>query len=90
MLERNAVEQRLHVLERIDGHADLAHLAERERMIGIHADLRGQIEGDRKARLPLRKQVAVALIGFRRRCRSPRTAAWSTDGRDTSWDKRRG
>ena len=46
-LERNAVEQRFHVFERIDRHADLAHFAGRARMIGIEADLRGQIERDR-------------------------------------------
>src|SRR5215472_15650086 len=62
--KRNAVEKYLHVLERVDRHSDLAHLAERQRMIRVHADLRGQIEGDRKAHLALVEQVAVALVRF--------------------------
>ncbi len=47
--ERNAVEERLHVFERINRDADFADFALRERMIGIHADLRGQIERDGKS-----------------------------------------
>ena len=46
---RDAIEERLHVFERIDGDADFSYFAWRERVIGIHADLRGQIEGDGEA-----------------------------------------
>ena len=62
--ERNAVEQRLHVFERVNGHADFADLALRERVVGVHADLRGQIEGDGKSRLSLFEQIAIAAVGF--------------------------
>ena len=41
LFERDAVEQRLHVFERIDGHADFADFAEGKSMVGVEADLRG-------------------------------------------------
>jgi hypothetical protein len=46
-VERDATEEALHVLERVDGDADAADLAERERRIGVVADLGGEIEGHR-------------------------------------------
>ena len=63
-LERNAVEKREHVFEGIDGHADFADFSLRQRMIGIHADLRGKIESDGEAGLSLFEQIAIAAIGF--------------------------
>ena len=62
--ERDAVEERFHVFERIDGDADFADFAERERMIGVHADLRGQIEGHGESGSGLAEQIAIALVGF--------------------------
>jgi len=47
-LERDAVEQRLHVRERIDGHPDPAHLSAGVRVIGVEAELRGEIKSDRE------------------------------------------
>ena len=41
-----AVEQRLHVGQRGDRHAHAAHLAQRQRVVRIVADLRRQVEGD--------------------------------------------
>ena len=41
----------LHVVERVDGHADLAHLAAGAGCVGVVAHLRGQIEGDGEAGL---------------------------------------
>ena len=41
--------------------------AEREWVVGIHADLRGQVEGDGEAGLPLGEVLAVELVGFRSR-----------------------
>ena len=49
-IERDAVEQRRHVLDRIDRDADAADLAGRQRMIRVVAHLRRQIEGDAQAR----------------------------------------
>jgi hypothetical protein len=69
-LERDACEKRLHVLERIDGHADFAHFAAGEWMVGIEPDLGGQIECHREPALPLAQEVAVALVRFRR-CAEP-------------------
>ena len=60
----DAIEQALHVFDRIDGHADFADFADGQRMIGIQADLGGQIEGNRKARGAIRQQIFVALVGF--------------------------
>ena len=51
--ERNAVEQRAHVAEMIDRHADLADLAARQHVVAVVAGLRRQIEGDREAGLAL-------------------------------------
>ena len=51
--ERNAVEQRAHVAEMRDRHADLADLAFGERVVAVVAGLGRQIEGDREAGLAL-------------------------------------
>jgi hypothetical protein len=66
-IERNPAEQRVHVLDGIDGDADAAHLARCERVIRVVADLRGQIEGDAQPRDAVIEQIAKALVGFRRR-----------------------
>ena len=60
----DAFEQPLHVGQRTDRHADAAHFAGGQRMIGIEAHLRGQIEGDRKSGGALRKQVPVAAVAL--------------------------
>ena len=62
--KRDAVEQRLHVFERVDGHADFADFAEGERMIGVKADLRGKIERHGEAGLAFAQKVAIAAVGF--------------------------
>ena len=62
--ERDVLEERFHVLERIDGNADFANFAESEGMIGVHANLRGQIERDGKALLSFAEQIPITLIGF--------------------------
>ena len=51
--ERNAVEQRAHVAEMADRHADLADLALGQHVVGVVAGLGRQIEGDRQAGLSL-------------------------------------
>src|SRR5262249_22798184 len=65
LAERQRVEQHLHVLEAVDGDADLADLAARERMIRVAPHLRRQIERDRQPALPLLQQVAVAPVRLR-------------------------
>src|SRR5260370_18429369 len=62
--EGDAVEERLHVFERVNGYTDFADFTESKRMVGIHADLRGQIDSDGKAGPAPAQEVAVTLIGF--------------------------
>ncbi len=67
---RDAVEQRAHVAEVGDRHADLAHLAARRWGVGVVAGLGGQVEGDRQAGLALGQVGAVERVR-RGRCRVP-------------------
>jgi len=60
----DAVEERLHVFERVNGDADFADFAEGEGVVGVHTDLRGQVEGDGETGLALAQEVAIALVGF--------------------------
>src|SRR6267143_5152708 len=55
----DAVEERLHVFEEVNGNADFTDFAEGQRMVGIHAYLRGQIESDGKTGLALAQEVAI-------------------------------
>ncbi len=52
-VERNGIEERLHILERVNGHAGAPHLAPRQGMVGVEADLSGEVEGNGKAGLAL-------------------------------------
>ncbi len=61
-VERDAVEERLHVLEAVDRDPHLAHLAERVRVVGVVADLRGQVEGHGEPGRALLEEVAVAPV----------------------------
>ena len=65
--QRNAAKQNLHILERADRGAALAHLAFRQRVIGVVAHQRRQIEGDRESGLALFQQVMIAAVGLLRR-----------------------
>ena len=62
--ERDAVEKNFHVVERIDGDADFADFAGGEGMVGVHADLGGEIERYGKAGLAFAEEIAIALVGF--------------------------
>ena len=64
LAEIDLVEEGLHVSERIDRHADLADLAFGNRIVGVVANLRRQIEGARETRRARRDQHAVALVGL--------------------------
>ena len=61
-VERDALEQRRHVLDRVDGDADSADLAGRQRVVRVVADLRRQVEGDAESGHALGEQVAVAAV----------------------------
>ena len=62
LVERNLVEQQLHVGNRVDrdtGAPDFAHGA---RIVGVVAELRRQVEGDGETGLAALEQVAEALV----------------------------
>ena len=66
LVERDAVEEELHVLQRVDGNAFATDLAERLRMIGVVAHERRHVEGGREPRLSVLEQVSetgVRLLG---------------------------
>ena len=67
LVERDAVEQGVHVALVGDRYADLADLAARQLVIGVVARLRGQIERDREPRLALREVPAIERVGLPRR-----------------------
>ncbi len=61
LCQRDPVEQRPHVVDRADRHADLADLPPRQHVVGVVAGLRGQVEGDGQAGLPLGEVGPVQL-----------------------------
>ena len=64
LVERNALEQRFHVGQRIDGDAALADFAFRHRMVGVVTHQRRQMESDGKSRLAVLQQVVISAIGL--------------------------
>ena len=62
LAQRDAVEEPQHVVERVDRDAGAAHLAARQRIVRVEAELRGQVERDREARLPALEQQVEALV----------------------------
>ena len=63
VLQIDAVEQRLHVGERIDRHALTAHLAFAHRMVGVVTHQRRHVEVRRQAGLSLRDEILEAPVG---------------------------
>ncbi len=63
-VQGNAGKQGFHVGQGIDGHSYFTHFSFGQGMIGIQADLGEQVKSYAQARLPLRKQVLVASVGF--------------------------
>jgi len=63
LVERDAVEQRVHIALVDDRDANLAHLPAGQRLIGVVTGLRGQVEGDREAGLALCEIAPVKLVG---------------------------
>ena len=62
-IERNALEEQRHILDRIDRDAGLSDVARHPRIVGIVAAMGRQIEGDRERALALREAGAIGRIG---------------------------
>ncbi len=62
LVERDAVEQDLHVLDGVDRDAGLADIADDARMVAVIAAMRRQIERHRQAHLPALQALAVKLV----------------------------
>ena len=82
----DAVEEHLHIAQRVDRDAALADFAARLRRIGVVAHQRRHIERDRESVLPLLEQESDSARWSAWRCRSRQTGASSTAGRDSRWD----
>ena len=65
-VEGDAREQGAHVVEGVDGHADLADLARRDGLVGVVPHLGGQVERHGQARGAGREVLLVAGVGLRR------------------------
>ena len=81
LVERDAVQQRVHVALVRDRHADLADLAARELVVGVVAGLRRQVEGDREPGLALGQVAAGTARWTASRSNGRRRCASSTGGR---------
>ena len=64
LVERDVLEEGLHVVHGGDGDADLADFAVGDGVVGVVADLRGEVEGDGEAGLTVLQQIAIALVGL--------------------------
>jgi hypothetical protein len=66
LVERDSVEQRVHVVDGVDRHSDLSDLPGRKLVIRIQTDLRRQIERDAQSCRSLREKIFVTGIRFLR------------------------
>ncbi len=64
LLERDAVEEDLHVLDRVDRHAGLADVAHDAGVIRVVAAVGGEVEGHREALLACREVASVEGVGL--------------------------
>ena len=62
LVERDAVEEDLHVLDGVDRDAGLADVADDARMVAVVAAVRREVERDRQAHLPGREVLAVERV----------------------------
>ena len=63
LVERDAVEQRAHVEDRVDRHAGHADVARHARVVGVVAAVGGEVEGDRQALLAGGEVAPVEGVG---------------------------
>ena len=63
-VELDALEEALHVVEGGDGDADVADFADGQGIVGVIADLGGEIEGDGEAGGAVREEEVVAAVGL--------------------------
>ena len=63
LVERDAVEERARVVDRVDRDAGHAHVAAHPWVVGVVAAVRGQVEGDAEALLARREVAAVEGVG---------------------------
>src|SRR3989338_2522213 len=63
-IERNILEEPLHILDGPDVNPDSPHLALGPGVGGVQAHLSGQVKSGGKARLPLGKKPTEALVGL--------------------------
>ena len=67
LVQRNAGEQRAHVVDRVDRHARHADVAGDARVVAVIAAMGSEIEGDRQALLAAGEIAAVEGVGILRR-----------------------
>ena len=65
-VQRDAVEEDFHVLDRVDGHTGLAHVADHARMIRVITTVCGQIEGHTQSHLSGREVAPVKRVAITR------------------------
>ena len=64
LIERDAVEEDLHVLDRVDGHAGLAHIALHPGVVAVIAAVGGEVESDGNTLLARGQGTAVEGVRF--------------------------
>jgi len=64
LVERDAVEEHLHVEDRINGDAGLTDIPDDARVVGIIAAMGGEVEGDGETLLPCCQVAAIECVGF--------------------------
>jgi hypothetical protein len=64
LVERDAVEQRAGVVDRVDRHARHADVPTHPRVVGVVAAVGREVEGDAQALLPRREVAAVERVGL--------------------------
>ncbi len=63
-VQRNFVEQDLHVLDRVNGHTGLAHVARHTGMVRVVATVGGQVKRHRHTLTTCGQSLAVKRVGF--------------------------
>ena len=64
LVQGDALEESLHVPQGVDAHPDLAHFALGQGVVGIIADLGGEVEGHGQPGLAGFQEEMVALVGL--------------------------